>query len=116
MERKTPPQTKKITVNKEIKKFTVNIDKLAYAVAMAETKDCTLWAGVSHNNCFWIMDFWSYGRKYRKYSSKEESYKDFKKIWKKYYWWFPNYAKAKKWTGNDRVQTWLNNVKFYYYK
>lgn len=58
---------------------------------------------------------WSTGkRKLKVYSSKEESYSDFKKIWLKSYKTFPNRAMAVKWTGNDDADTWLKNVKAHY--
>jgi len=103
--------------NKE-KNNWLDLDKLAYAVAMAETKDCwhNYWASV-YNNCFWIMQWDKQGnRSYKRYNSKEESYKDFKRIWSNYYIIFPNLKLAKKWTGNDSPNTWLNNVIYFYNK
>lgn len=93
----------------------VDLDKLAYAVAMAETGNCTKGAG-SVNNCQGIME-WSTGiRKLKVYKSKEDSYADFKKIWSKSYKTFPDLEMAKIWTGGDSPQTWLANLTYYYAK
>lgn len=82
---------------------------------MAETNDCTKGMGVTKNNCFGIM-IWPNGKRTGKiYSSKEESYSDFKRLWMKSYKTFPTYSMAVKWTGNDKPQTWLNTVKYYYH-
>ena len=54
-------------------------------------------------------------RSFKRYKTKADSYADFKRIWGAYYKTFPNLALAKKYSGNDRAQIWLNNVtKFYY--
>jgi len=98
------------------KKDELDLDKLAYAVAQAETGDCTKGAGVSKNNCFGIME-WSTGtRQLKAYNTKAESYEDFKRIWEKSYKIYPTTAEAKKWTGNDSPETWLFNVNYYYNK
>jgi len=95
--------------------ISVDLDKLAYAVAMAETKNCTRGMGLSRNNAFGIMT-WERGfREGRTYAKCEDSYADFKKIWAKYYGGFPTWEMANRWTGSDNVQTWLDNVTFYYY-
>ena len=92
----------------------VNHSKIAYAVAMAETGDCTKGYGLSHNNCFGIMAWNKQGERYpKRYKNKQESYKDFIRIWKKYYKTMPNEALAKKYTGDDNADTWLFNVNYY---
>lgn len=83
-----------------------DLDKLAYAVAWHETHDCALGSGVTHNNCFGIKP----NGKFRWYATKEESYSDFKRIWRAYYGKFPTVALARKYSGNDRPQTWIKNV------
>ena len=99
---------------KNLKKF-FDINKLAKAVAKHETADCKKWNSASRNNCFWIMT-WKRGfREFKKYKNKEESYKDFKKIWTTYYKWMPNFKKAKKYSWNDRANIWLKNVLYFYY-
>ena len=93
------------------------IDKIAYAVAVAETGNCTKGYGISHNNCFGIKKGKTYpcttkGRnKMCNFASKEESYKAFKIIWQKWYGGFPTLRMAQTWTGNDRSELWLTNVK-----
>lgn len=98
-----------------------DIDKLAYAVAYHETKDCTLGYGASYNNCFWIK-LWrtapceNVGKnKMCIYNSPEESYEAFKKIWTEtWYNWYPTLAKAISWSWNDRASEWLNTVLYIY--
>ena len=93
---------------------TFDIDKLAKSVALHETKDCTVWNSAKKNNCFWIMT-WERGfREFKTYKTKEDSYKDFKRIWQNYYGWLPNYNKAKRYSWDDRTQEWLNNVLYFY--
>lgn len=99
-----------------------DIDRLAYAIAMSETKNCRAWIWVKYNNCFWIKNGWiapcsRVGKNNMCiYSSPSESYTAFKKIWKKVYKKFPNYKIAKTWTGNDKPAMWLQNVNYYYNK
>ena len=98
-----------------------NMDKLAYAVARQETQDCTLWYGLSYNNCFWIKN-WNTApceKIWRNsmciYETPEESYEAFKTIWTETaYNWYPTLRKAEVWTGKDRAQEWLNNVTHIY--
>lgn len=95
-----------------------DLDKLAYSVAMHETKNCTLdyWSALQ-NNCFWIGKFQNWKRVWFKYyNSPEDSYDDFKRIRTSYYWWLPDINKAIKYSWNDRAEEWLNNVMFYYNK
>lgn len=90
----------------------VDLNKLAYAVAQAETSNCTEGVGKTKNNCFGIRRkgaFVSYG-------SPEESYEDFKNVWSRYYGGLPTIAKARKYTANDKPETWLKIVNHYYYK
>lgn len=104
----------------EVKSTKFNINKLAYAVAMQETKDCTLWYAKTHNNCFWIKHWntvpcpWVPKMAMCKFKTKEESYEAFKIIWIKWYWGLPNYEKAKRWSWDDRAGIWLNSVTWFY--
>lgn len=91
-----------------------DIDKLAEAVAIAETSGCNRGSGVSHNNCFGVMHWPNGVRTLKTYSTKQESYDDFKRIWSSFYGRFPDEALARKWTGNDSPDTWLRNVKIAY--
>lgn len=98
-----------------------DLDKLAYAIAMAETKDCTLWYGKEYNNCFGIKrwntvlceNIWRNSMCI--FETKQQSYEAFKKIWTTHYKSYPTYNLASIWTWNDSPIEWLNNVNFYYY-
>jgi len=58
---------------------------------------------------------WKTGsRQFKSYATKEDSYKDFKRIWKSYYVIFPNKKLAEKWTGKDRAVHWLQGVTQFY--
>jgi len=94
----------------------VDMDKLARAVAFAESGNCTKWDWVEKNNCFWIMQWDSeWQRELKEYSTKEESFEDFKKLWKEKYWWMPDLKKAIRYTWNERPHEWLWIVNKYYY-
>lgn len=116
----------KETQENENKEENLDYYKLAYAVAMAETHNCTKGYGQTYNNCMGlksgntapcpvkdgkkqigrnnmcIYDHWS------------QSYEAFKIVWKRWYKEFPDRALASKWTGNDRPDTWLKHVRYYY--
>ena len=40
-----------------IKKSELDLDKLAFAIAMSETNNCKLWYWKTYNNCFWIKNW-----------------------------------------------------------
>ena len=113
--------TKELKENAVVKN-TFDINKLAYAVAMQETANCTKWYWVTHNNCFWIKHWntvpcpWVRKLAMCKFETKEASYEAFKIIWSKWYWEVPNYRMAKKWSWDDRTGIWLKNVLYYYNK
>lgn len=93
----------------------LDLDKLAKAVARHETASCTKGAGKTHNNCFGIMQWNKKGqRSFKRYAAREDSFKDFKRIWAAYYGRFPDLKLAKKFSGNDRPQQWLSNVTTFY--
>lgn len=87
-------------------KLPVDIDRLAVAVAHAETSNCSKGVAVTHNNCFGIRR----GGKFVKYQSKEESFEDFRRTWQTYYVTFPTLKMADIWTGGDKPREWLNIV------
>jgi hypothetical protein len=99
----------------EVKSY--DIDKLAYAVAMAETKDCTLGAG-RYNNCFGIMHWPNGKRTLRRFESKEASYAAFKELWLRKYRDYPNQYLAKCWVNGCKSTEipydWIRNVNHYY--
>lgn len=98
----------------------LNLDKLAYAVAMAETKNCREGIGLRYNNCFGIKS----GNTapcsnvgYNNmciYEDPLEGYEAFKKIWSTWYKVFPTQHLAGKWTGGDNPGGWLITVTQYY--
>lgn len=95
----------------------VDLDKLAYAVARHETGNCTAkkWSSLV-NNCFGIREC-SGGKchGFKKYATKEESYKAFKDLWMRWYGWeFPTIQHAIKYSWNDRAHIWLSNVTQFY--
>lgn len=101
---------------------TTDLDKIAYAIAMAETKNCTLGYGKMYNNCFGIKNGGTapcekIGRNNMCiYKSPADSYKSFKKIWVNVYGGgLPTTRMAAKWTGNDNPITWKKNVEYHYY-
>jgi len=96
-------------------KQNLDLDKLSYAVSMAETGGCKDGTAIKRHNCHGIMQ-WKNGVRSPKYfNSFEESNAAFKKIWAKSYKIFPTLTLARHWTGNDKPTTWLSIVKKYYY-
>lgn len=94
----------------------LNINKLAYCVAKAETQNCTTGMGITKNNCHGLMT-WERGfREGKWYNTIEESYEDFKRLWMRSYKTFPTYQMADKYTGGDQTQIWLNTVTNCYYE
>lgn len=89
----------------------LDYDRLAYAVAMTETANCTKGVGKSLSNCFGIRS----GKGYKRYNSPEESYADFKRIWKKYYKRYPDMKLARKYCPPNAAK-WLKTVNYYYSK
>lgn len=88
----------------------VDLDKLAKAVAVAETGGCALGSGKTHHNAYGIMVWPNGHRQFKRYSTCAESVKDFKRIWSTYYKRFPDLHLAEKWTGHDRASLWLAHV------
>jgi len=111
-----------LTTKEVLDKRDFNINKLAYAVAYHETKNCQLWYWKDYNNCFWIKQnrtarcdkVWR--NKMCIFKTPEDSYVAFKIIWKKWYWELPNLEKAKRWSWNDRAKDWLRNILYIYNK
>lgn len=114
---KPQEKPKEVTIDN---KFDIN--RLARAVAMAETHNCTKGYGKTYNNCFWIKNGNTapcpkIGKnKMCIYEKPEDSYEAFKKIWGKWYKTMPNLKKAEQWTGKDSAHTWIKHVNHYYYQ
>lgn len=104
-----PSNATKIRTTKKL-----DLDKLARSVSIAETAWCTKWSAITHKNCFGIMDYSTWKRRFKKYTTKQDSFKDFKRIWSNYYWGYPDYKKAKRYTGNDKPKIWLAIVDKHY--
>ncbi|MFA5828906.1 MAG: hypothetical protein WC843_00200 [Candidatus Gracilibacteria bacterium] len=90
----------------------LNLDKLSVAVAMQETHNCKDKTGSALlNNCHGFKK----NGKFMKFNNQAESHAYFKQLWAKSYKTFPNLRLAQIYSGNDRAQTWLKNVTYYYY-
>lgn len=96
-----------------------DLDKLAYAVAMAETHNCTKGYGITYKNCFGIKNGNTapcpkIGRNNMCiYDDPQQSYEAFKAIWVRWYGEYPTIEDARRWTGGNGVN-WLKNISFYY--
>jgi len=91
----------------------LDLDKLARAVAIAETSNCK-YAVV--NNCHGIMTWVGGERRLKRYASKADSFADFKLLWKRAYQRFPTKTEAVRYTGNDNAARWLAIVTTSYHK
>ena len=113
-------EIKESVIPKKAEKLEFDINRLAFAVAMAETWNCTKWYWKEYNNCFWIKS-WNtapcekiWRNRMCIYEKPEDSYEAFKIIRQKWYWEFPTYEMAKRYSWNDRVDTWLRNTTHWY--
>lgn len=121
---KVTPKVEKPQIKpKEVKiDISFDLDKLAKAVAMAETGNCTKGYGKTYSNCFWIKSGKTapcpkVGKnKMCIYEKPEDSYEAFKVIWAKWYKWHPNLVSAQRWTGHDNAVRWLSHVNLHYNK
>lgn len=90
----------------------LNLDRLSVAVAMQETHNCKDKQGSALvNNCHGFKK----NGQFMKFNNQAESHAYFKQLWAKSYKSFPNLRLAQIYSGNDRAQTWLKNVTYYYY-
>ncbi len=93
----------------------VDLEKLATAVALHETHDCTDTTGAALvHNAVGIMTWKDGHRHFKAYTTCAESKEDFKRLWAKSYHTFPTLALAERYTGTDRAETWLKNVTYFY--
>lgn len=100
----------------ELQAKNVNLEKLAHAVAVAETGDCTKGTGVTKNNCHGIFGCVNGVCGPRAFKSKEQSYEEFQKLWiTKYGDRFPTIKDAQRYTASDGKR-WLNTVRVVYHK
>lgn len=95
----------------------VDIRKLAHAVAIAETSGCTAGVGISKNNCHGITECTARGCGFKTFSTTEESYIAFEKIWLNGYGnRFPTMADARRYTDNPDPYRWYGVVQTIYNK
>lgn len=90
----------------------LDMDKLAYAVSVAESSACRSPVAQRLNNCHGIM------RKgqYVEFANTAESYAAFKYTWNKSYKRFPDRALAAKYSSESAADTWLCNVRRVYFR
>lgn len=88
----------------------VDIDRLAYAVAVAETSNCTAGTGRSKNNCHGIFGVTNGQYGPRTFATTDQSFEEFKKLWlTKYGDRFPTLQDAQRYSGGPG-DSWLNRV------
>lgn len=102
-------------VKQPVTKVDVDYKKLAKAISCAETSCGRDGTAIHRNNCCGVMKFWIDENGVRQRSPKyykkyDDSLEEVAAIWEKHYVHFPDATLAKKWTGNDHADTWLNNV------
>jgi len=98
----------------ELQAKNVDLEKLAHAVAVAETADCTKGLGATKNNCHGIFGCVNGVCGPREFLSKEQSYQEFQKLWiTKYGDRFPTIKDAQRYTYSDGKQ-WLHTVRVVY--
>jgi hypothetical protein len=92
----------------------VDLDRLAYAVAVAETSNCTKGTALSKNNCHGIFECVKGKCGPKRFANTAQSHEAFKELWMRAYGdHFPTLADAKKYSGGPG-DTWLNRVKIAY--
>ena len=90
----------------------VDVARVCNAIAFSESTGCknVRASGDGVNNCWGIMRWDSAGNRHLKsYASIEEGQKDCESVWGKGYGVLPDASVARKWTGNDKPDEWLNN-------
>jgi hypothetical protein len=88
----------------------VDIDRLSYAVAVAETSNCTKGTGVSKRNCHGIFECKNGKCGPKTFANTAQSHIAFKQLWLKAYGdHFPTLSDAKRYSGGPG-DTWLYRV------
>lgn len=94
----------------------MDLDKLAQAVACAETSCGTRGAAVSRRNAHGLMR-WSKNedgsttRYLATFSNMSQSYAEFKSVWRRLYGGrCPTIEDARRYTGHDKAEIWLGHV------
>lgn len=112
---KTEKQPKEVKIDTSF-----DINKLAKAVAIAETGNCTKGYGKTHNNCHGIKSGntykcpWTPKGKMCRFKDREESFTAFKVIWQRWYKTLPTHTQAVRWTGADSSANWRRHVLHFY--
>lgn len=91
-----------------------DVGRLCRAIAEHETHNCRDGGNsVAVNNCHGFR----VAGKFLPFKSKADSYAKCEKLWMSgaYSGGLPTMKDAKKWSGNDRAQTWQKNVTHFYY-
>lgn len=92
----------------------VDLQRLAYAVAVAETSNCSKGTGVSKNNCHGIMECNRSSCSAKTFANTTQSFIAFQKLWLRAYGdRFPTLADAKRYSGGEG-DTWLHRVRSAY--
>ncbi len=92
----------------------VDLDRLAYAVAVAETGNCSKGTGVSKNNCHGIMECRRSGCSAKTFANTTQSFVAFQKLWLEAYGdRFPTLSDAKRYSAGPG-DTWLHRVRSAY--
>ncbi len=93
----------------------VDLDRLAYAVSVAETSHCTAGTGISKNNCHGIIECSKGACAMKHFANTNESFLAFKKLWMRAYGdHFPTLEDAKRYSAGPG-DTWLERVSIAYY-
>lgn len=92
----------------------VDIDRLAYAVAVAETSNCTAGTGLSRKNCHGIFGYQNGTYGPLTFATTEQSFQEFKWLWlTKYGDRFPTIHDARRYSGGPG-DAWLQRVTIAY--
>lgn len=92
----------------------VDLDRLAYAVAVAETSNCTTGTGRSKNNCHGIFGVTNGQYGPRTFQTTDQSFEEFKRLWiTKYGDRFPTLQDAQRYSGGPG-DSWLTRVTIAY--
>lgn len=89
----------------------LDIDKLAYAVSVAESSACSSPIALRTNNCHGL----TLHGEIQEFESTKQSYEAFKYTWRKSYKRFPDRTLAAKYSSEGAADTWLCNVRRIYF-
>lgn len=90
----------------------LDMDKLAYAVSVAESSACNSPVAKRTNNCHGLMR----DSRYIEFENTAQSYASFKYTWRKSYGRFPDRTLAAKYSSEGAADTWLCNVRRIYFR